>query len=75
MVDASAQTLGVLSVLGDGAEWIWNLADQHFPGAAQLLDVYHGVEKLAEAGREEFGTGTDAMSQWPDDQQFPANAG
>jgi hypothetical protein len=23
-------------VMGDGAEWIWNLADQHFPGACRL---------------------------------------
>ena len=67
VVDASAQTLEGLSILGDGAEWIWNLADQHFPGAAQLLDVYHGVEKLAEAGREEFGTGTDALGVWLDE--------
>jgi CheY-like chemotaxis protein len=22
-------------VIGDGAEWIWNIADDHFPGAVQ----------------------------------------
>jgi hypothetical protein len=67
VVDASARTAERLSVLGDGAEWIWNLADQHFPGAAQLLDVYHGVEKLAEAGREQFGQGTAEMEGWLDE--------
>ena len=67
VVNASAPTIERLSVLGDGAEWIWNLADQQFAGAAQLLDVYHGVEKLAEAGREEFGQGTDAMHKWLDE--------
>jgi hypothetical protein len=46
-----------LSVLGDGAEWIWNLAEEHFHAAAQVLDVWHGVEKLAEAGRAALGTG------------------
>jgi hypothetical protein len=66
-VDTSAPKVGGLSVLGDGAEWIWNLADQQFAGAAQLLDVYHGVEKLAEAGREEFGQGTAALEQWLDE--------
>jgi hypothetical protein len=25
-------------VIGDGAEWIWNIADQHFPGAIQIGD-------------------------------------
>jgi hypothetical protein len=28
-----------LSLLGDGAEWIWNLAQDHFYGAAQVLDI------------------------------------
>lgn len=54
-----AERLGVLaqelSVLGDGAEWIWNLAEQRFAGAAQLLDVYHGCEQLAKAGRAALG--------------------
>ena len=26
-------------VLADGAEWIWNLADLHFPGAIQIVDL------------------------------------
>jgi hypothetical protein len=26
-------------VLGDGAVWIWNLADRHFPGALQIVDL------------------------------------
>jgi hypothetical protein len=33
-------------VLGDGAAWIWNLADMHFPEAPQLLDFYHAAEHL-----------------------------
>jgi hypothetical protein len=28
-------------ILGDGAEWIWNQADLHFPGAIQIIDLYH----------------------------------
>jgi hypothetical protein len=61
-VEAEALRLGVplgqgLSVLGDGAEWIWNLAEDHFHGSAQVLDVWHGVQKLAEAGRVALGGG------------------
>ena len=67
VVGTSAPKVGRLSVLGDGAEWIWNLADVQFAGAAQLLDVFHGVEKLAEAGREEFGQGTVALEKWLDE--------
>ena len=33
-------------VMGDGAEWIWNLADQHFPGAVQIVDLYHARQHL-----------------------------
>ena len=33
-------------VMGDGAEWIWNLADQHFPGAMQIVDLYHARQHL-----------------------------
>jgi hypothetical protein len=46
-----------LSVLGDGAEWIWNLSRQHFPAATEVLDIYHGVEHLAEGSRRVFGEG------------------
>jgi hypothetical protein len=61
-VEAEALRLGVplgqgLSVLGDGAQWIWNLAEDHFHGSAQLLDVWHGVEKRANAGRAAWGPG------------------
>ncbi len=33
-------------VIGDGAVWIWNLADQHFPGTVQIVDLYHAREHL-----------------------------
>jgi hypothetical protein len=33
-------------VLGDGAVWIWNLADDHFPGAIQIVDLYHARQHL-----------------------------
>jgi hypothetical protein len=33
-------------VMGDGAEWIWNLADQYFPGAVQIVDLYHARQHL-----------------------------
>jgi len=35
-----------LTVLGDGAVWIWNLAGQHFPAATQIVDLYHAREHL-----------------------------
>ena len=35
-------------VIGDGAVWIWNLADQHFPSAIQIVDLYHARQHLWE---------------------------
>jgi hypothetical protein len=51
LVDAEAQLRGAdhirqLVVLGDGARWIWNLADQRFPAATQIVDLYHAREHL-----------------------------
>ena len=45
-----------LNVSGDGADWIWNLTNRHFPEAAQNLDIHHGSEHLAAAARRVFGT-------------------
>ncbi len=33
-------------ILGDGAAWIWNLAHQYFPGAIEIVDLYHAREHL-----------------------------
>jgi hypothetical protein len=35
-------------VIADGAVWIWNQADLHFPGAVQIVDLYHARQHLAE---------------------------
>jgi hypothetical protein len=35
-------------ILGDGARWIWTLADLHFPNATQIVDLFHAREHLHE---------------------------
>jgi hypothetical protein len=42
-------------MMGDGAPWIWNLADEQFPGAVEIVDFYHAVEHLWAAGEALFG--------------------
>ncbi len=39
-------------VMGDGAEWIWNDANEHFPGAIQVVDLYHARQHLWEVTRK-----------------------
>src|SRR5437870_1563141 len=38
-------------VIGDGAEWIWNLVAEHFSGAIQIVDFYHACQHLWEVAR------------------------
>jgi hypothetical protein len=53
-----------LTVLGDGAAWIWNRAAEQFPHAGQLLDIFHATEHIAAAARVLFGEGTGAGRVW-----------
>ena len=51
LVDAEARRRGAghirqLVILGDGAVWIWNLADELFPAATQIVDLYHAREHV-----------------------------
>jgi hypothetical protein len=38
------QQVADVVVIGDGAHWSWNLADEHFAGATQIVDWYHASE-------------------------------
>jgi len=38
-------------VIGDGAEWIWNVAGEHFPGAIQIVDLFHARQHLWDLAR------------------------
>ena len=51
-------------VLGDGAAWIWNLADDLFPGARQIVDLFHAKPHLSDVAKTVYGAGTDLARQW-----------
>lgn len=55
-----------ITVLGDGAEWIWNASSRQFPGCTQVLDIYHAAEHIADAARKKYGEGTAAATEWLD---------
>ncbi len=50
-------------ILGDGAKWIWNWAEDNYPGAIQILDYYHAKEKLVLFAKYQFSQDQDRM-QW-----------
>ena len=66
-VRAETDRLGVttaadVTVLGDGADWIWNLAAEVVPQAGGVLDVFHAIEHIAGAAAAVWGEGTPAAA-------------
>jgi hypothetical protein len=51
-------------VLADGADWIWNLADLHFPGAIQIVDLFHARQHLWELARALYPDNEAQQRQW-----------
>lgn len=58
------QSAGETLVIGDGAPWIWNQAELHFPDSQQLVDWYHAKSHLVEAAKLLKGDGTAACDRW-----------
>jgi len=54
-------------IIGDGAKWIWNWADDNYPGAIQILDFYHAKEKLVLFARHQYKH-QDARLSWIKEQ-------
>ena len=64
-----ASRLGVhdttqLTVLADGAAWIWEQANMHFAGARGVLDIYHGLEHVAQTAHALYGEGAAEAEKW-----------
>jgi len=51
-------------VLGDGAEWIWNIAGQHFAGAIQIVDIWHAREHLWDVAAKLFPSDEKQRKHW-----------
>jgi hypothetical protein len=51
-------------VIADGAEWIWNQADLHFPGAIQIVDLYHAREHLWDLARKLYPNDPANQKAW-----------
>ena len=52
------------AVLGDGAKWIWNLVDEHFPDAIQIVDRFHAKQHLSDVAKAIYGAGSRRGEQW-----------
>lgn len=69
--DQWAVRLGVkdyatITVLADGAKWIWEEARQNLTGSGGVLDIYHALEHVSAAATALHGEGTAATRDWAD---------
>lgn len=58
-----------VAVVADGADWIWNLTEDLFPDAVQIVDWYHASEHVAAAAEALHPTDADAAQRWREARQ------
>jgi hypothetical protein len=51
-------------VLGDGAEWIWNISQQCFPEAIEIVDLYHARQHLWDLARKLYPGDQVRQKRW-----------
>lgn len=66
-VRAGVQVAHEVIFIGDGAEWIWNLAELHYPGATQILDYYHATEHIHSLAHIMYGEQSPQGERWAKD--------
>ena len=51
-------------IIGDGAKWIWKMAEELFPGAVQIVDLYHAKGTLSDVAKAIFGAENEEGKLW-----------
>ena len=69
--DSAAQRV----ILGDGAPWIWNLAQELFPGATEIVDRFHVKQHLSEVAKALYPTDPQRARRWAEQQHQKLDAG
>jgi hypothetical protein len=55
-------------VIGDGAAWLWSLAELHFPEATCILDWFHASEYVWNAAKAIWGDADEERKAWAERQ-------
>lgn len=63
-VQRGADRAEELVFIADGAHWIWNLVEEHFPHAIQIVDWYHATEYIWKVAHAAYGEGSDLAKAW-----------
>lgn len=68
LFDAAARagygTYAQTVVIGDGAHWIWNLCNELFPDAVQVLDYYHMCENVYNYAKSLYPSDDAQIKAW-----------
>jgi hypothetical protein len=51
-------------IVGDGAEWIWNLARHHYPDATHIVDYWHACEHIYALAQAMYGENNAKGKRW-----------
>ena len=62
-------------ILGDGAPWIWALADECFPDAIQIVDIFHAKSHLWDVAKAIYTPGSELAAQWAKQRRDELDAG
>lgn len=62
-------------VIGDGAAWIWNIADVQFYGAIKIIDIYHAREHYWTVAKIIFGKDKTKIKTWTDKRRKELDQG
>lgn len=58
-----------VTVLADGAAWIWRLAEAYLPNSIQIVDWYHACQHLAQAAQALFPDAPARLAAWLTDRK------
>lgn len=51
-------------VIGDGAPWIWNLAEEYYPRCVQIVDLYHARQHVSELAKKLHPNDSPTQKAW-----------
>jgi hypothetical protein len=56
-------------VIGDGAQWIWEMAQEQFPGSIEILDFFHLSEYVWKVAKAAYSKNEQQQKDWVGTQQ------
>jgi hypothetical protein len=62
-------------VLGDGAPWIWKIAQELFPRATQIVDRFHVKQHLSDVAKAIYGPASPKAQPWAQRRQEELDSG